>query len=377
MGFSFNIYYMPINYAAKYNPSQTPITGCTQVGNIAVSTNMSITNLSGFSGGIDDTNGYIIVSDTVNAGLVGRSTGNRTGTVSVSSVPTYWRSSLKTDDSFVFLSNKLPARRYQTAFTTATDAKTWLNSNGYYTSYSSVSTLGTLANPAISAQAIYNSGQTTSGWYYIQTSNMASAKQIYCNMTDQGGGWMLMTYNPDCTVNTGNPYPNQWLGGTGSLTSKVSIDSRQIWYHNGTAQCNQVMKMASTTASLVPLLNNVTIANKVVYSNPNNLRLSATFSTTLANNTPMTGTWSGIKGHTLMSTDLAVNAPGDWIYAVNTWWTVCGPSTQLSADGRSGNAQGTGAWTNISGNSIYGISDVSAITSSLRTDIKTYAVYIK
>jgi hypothetical protein len=136
MGFLFNIYYMAINYAAKYNPSQTVITGCTQVGNIAVSTNMSITNLSGFSGGVEDANGYIIISDTVNAGLVGRSTANKVGVVaSTPSVPTYWRSLLKTDVSFLTLSNKLPARKYQTAFTTATDAKTWLNSNGYYTSW--------------------------------------------------------------------------------------------------------------------------------------------------------------------------------------------------------------------------------------------------
>jgi hypothetical protein len=136
MGFLFNIYYMAINYAAKYNPSQTVITGCTQVGNIAVSTNMSITNLSGFSGGVEDANGYIIISDTVNAGLVGRSTANKVGVVaSTPSVPTYWRSLLKTDVSFLTLSNKLPARKYQTAFTTGTDAKTWLNSNGYWTSW--------------------------------------------------------------------------------------------------------------------------------------------------------------------------------------------------------------------------------------------------
>ena len=242
----------------------------------------------------------------------------------------------------------------------------------------SSSTLGTLGNPAVSAQAIYNSGQTTDGWYYIQTSNMGSPRQIYCNMTDQGGGWMLMSYSPNNTIAPlGIPYPNQWLGGTGSLSSKVSIDAREVWYHDGLAQCSQVMKIASTTASLVPLVSNVQIANKVVYSNPNNLRLSATFSTTLNNNTPMTGTWSGIKGHTSMNTSLAVNAPGDWIYNVNNFWTVCGPSTQLSADGRSGNAQGSGSWTNISNNNIYGMKDVAATANSLRSDIKTYAVYIK
>ena len=375
---------MAINYAAKYNPSQTPITGCTQSGNIAVSTNMSITNLSGFVGGVDDTNGHIIVSDTVNAGLVGRSTKNRGGVVSSTpSVPTYWRSSLNTEASFLTLSNRLPARRYQTTFTTGTEAKTWLNSNGYWTSYSITSTLGTLANPAVSAQVIYNSGQTTDGWYYIQTSNMTAPRQIYCNMTDQGGGWMLMTYNPNVNTSTGTPYPNQWLGGTGSFASTISIDTRQVWYHNGTAQCTQVMKMAtSATASLTPLLTNMQIANKVVYTNPNNLNLTATFSSVSAvftTNTPMSGTWSGIKGHTLMNTNLNVNAPGDWVYATSgAWWTVCGPSTAYpDAQGRSGNAQGSGSWTNNGNNNIYGMADVSTTTTSQRSDIKTYAVYIK
>jgi hypothetical protein len=291
----------------------------------------------------------------------------------------FWRSSTQSDATFISLSQYISNRHGSPqTFSGATQAVSWLNSNGYWTSYAVSSTLGTLANPAVSAQAIYNSGQTTSGWYYIQTSNMTSAKQIYCNMTDEGGGWMLMSYSPNnIAAPLGIPYPNQWLGGTGSLTSRVSIDAREVWYHNGLAQCSQVMKMASTTASLVPLLNNVVIANRVVYSNPNNLRLSATFSTTLNNNTPMTGTWSGIKGHTLMNTSLAVNAPGDWIYSVNTWWTVCGPSTQLLSDGRSGNAQGSGSWTNISNGVIYGMADVNTITTSSRSDIKTYAVYIK
>jgi hypothetical protein len=80
-----------------------------------------------------------------------------------------------------------------------------------------------------------------------------------------------------------------------------------------------------------------------------------------------------------MTTNLNVNAPGDWVYAVSgTWWTVCGPSTAYpDAQGRSGNAQGSGSWTNNSNNSIYGMADVTATTTSQRNDIKTYAVYIK
>ncbi len=361
---------MPTSRAFAYNPSFTAPTGASQFGHLSVQGTGWTSSAGGLTwfNGPDEDPGYII-GYTANPP---RTAGSGSMIISATSVG-FMRTPTKNDSSFLSLTNVITGQN----FLTASVASSWLLSNGYYTSYATSSTLGTSENPAVSAQAIYDSGQTTSGWYYIKTSGMSSAKQIYCNMTDQGGGWMLMTYNPNVTVTPGNPYPNQWLGGTGSLTSKLSIDARQIWYHNGTAQCSQVMKMASTTASLVPLLTNVAIANKVVYSNPNNLRLSATFSTTLANNTPMTGTWSGIKGHTLMSTSLAVNAPGDWIYSVNIWWTVCGPSTQLSADGRSGNAQGSGSWTRVDNNNIYGMADVAATTSSLRTDIKTYAVYIK
>jgi len=136
--------------------------------------------------------------------------------------------------------------------------------------------------------------------------------------------------------------------------------------------------MASTTVSQTPLLANMDIANKVVYTNPENLLLSTVSNyPAFVNDTPMTGTWSPLKGHTLMTSSLSVNAPGDWIYNPGSWWTVCGPSTQLLATGRSGNAQGTGSWTNPATNQVYGIKDVSTTTNSARTDVKSYAVYIK
>ena len=355
-----------------YN-SGAPVSGASQSGNLAISNDSRGGGSVQWFNGPNEDLGYVIgYPDTSGSRKV------RGVTISGGAVG-FMRTSNKTDAEFLSIANVLTNQ----GFVTASVAANWLNTNGYYTSYSVSSDLGTIGNPAVSAQAIYNSGQTTNGWYYIKTSNMASARQIYCNMTDQGGGWMLMTYNPDATaVPLGTPYPNQWLGGTGSFASKVSIDTRQVWYHNGTAQCTQVMKLASTTASLVPLVTNAQIANKVVYTNPNNLQLTATFSyisAVLVNNTPMSGTWSGIKGHTLMTTNLNVNAPGDWVYATSgQWWTVCGPSTAYpDAQGRSGNAQGSGSWTNNGSNLIYGMADVSANASSNRGDIKTYAVYIK
>lgn len=248
---------------------------------------------------------------------------------------------------------------------------------------SGASGLGTQSDPGISAQAIYNAGQTTSGWYYIKTSAMATARQVYCNMTDESGGWMLIAYTPGFVgttvsgITAGLGYPNTWENGEGTL-NKLRASTMDLWYHNGSAQCTSVLKMASTTTSQTPLLANMVIANKVVYDNPGNLSLSTVSNyPAFVNNTPMTGTWSPVKGHTTMNTSLSVNAPGDWIYQASVWWTVCGPSTELQAQGRSGNAQGTGSWTNPSSNALYGMANVATNANSLRSDVNSYAVYIR
>lgn len=246
-----------------------------------------------------------------------------------------------------------------------------------------LNTKGTAENPGTSAQDIYDSGQTTSDWYYIQTSTMGSARQVYCNMDDEGGGWMLIGYTPSFNNTNGGlglglMYPNYWENGEGTF-NRMRVLASDLWYHNGSAQCDSVLKMATTTYNQEPLLANMDIANKVVYTNPDNLQIIETSSTTwtITNNTPMTGTWSPVKGHTLMNTDLTVNAPGDWIYNSNSWWTVCGPSDDLNATGRSGNAHGTGSWTNPGSNQLYGMSNVAATTNSNRIDVQTYAVYVK
>lgn len=238
-------------------------------------------------------------------------------------------------------------------------------------------TRGTVSNPGVSAQEIYDAGNTTTGWYYIQTSSMETAKQVYCNMDDQSGGWMLISYNPTgITLTPGMIYPNVWTAGEGTL-NKMAVNAMDLWYNSGTAQCDRVMKMASTSVDQTPLLDNMSIANYVVYDNPENLDLSAVNPTVITNNTPMTGVWYNITGHTAMTSPLAVNSPGDWVYQAGVWWSVCGPSTQLSTDGRSGNAQGTGSWTNHSTNNYYGMADVAVGINSQRTDIQTYAFYIK
>ena len=242
-------------------------------------------------------------------------------------------------------------------------------------------TLGTLSNPAISATQLYNSGVRTNGWYWIKTGMMTSSVQVYCNQTDNGGGWMLISYNPSGSTQLGYPYPN---ADSGSLENPSFIkhyrNAENLWYStSGSAQCNSVMRMAST-ASVQPLLSNCSIAHSVTYTNPNVLDISTTTSPNTLKLAPaLTGSWSSVKGYTSMTGSLPVAAPCDWLYDTTSWWTVAGPTNAYpdAPYGRSGNAAGTGGWTNRTTNTIYGLANVSTLTNSATSNFNTLAVYIK
>jgi alpha-tubulin suppressor-like RCC1 family protein len=115
-----------------------PITGFENIGNIAVDvTGNGNTTLGNFVSGIPvqyDSSGYVIISDTTTAGLVDRTTGNNTGTASANT-PTFWVSNAKDDPSFLNLTNRLPQRYNLSPFIDTPSAKSWLNDNGYWTSY--------------------------------------------------------------------------------------------------------------------------------------------------------------------------------------------------------------------------------------------------
>lgn len=242
------------------------------------------------------------------------------------------------------------------------------------------STLGTISNPAVSATQLYNAGITTSGWYYIQTGTMTSSVQVYCNQTDNGGGWMLVSYNPSGSTQLGYMYPNSFSGSVVNSFTRHIADTEKLWYSaTGSAQCTSVMRMAST-ASVGPHLTSCSIAHSVTYTNPNALDLAAGTGTfTLKLSAPLTGSWSPIKGYTLMTGSLPVAAPCDWLYDTANWWTVVGPTSAYpdAPYGRSGNAQGTGGWTNRLTNQVYGLANVATNGNGLISNFNTLAVYIK
>lgn len=236
------------------------------------------------------------------------------------------------------------------------------------------------SNPALNGIEIRDQGQGT-GWYWIQTSTMSSAKPVYVNNTDDGGGWMLVCYTSPNNP-AGTPFPNTFNTSSipSSFTSFYSIaytaDRFALWYHNGSVQCSSTMRMGSTTVSLVPLLANCSIGRRVVYSNPSNL-VQINPSTLNTTGTKLSGTWTPLKGYTSMTSSVAIDAPCDWMYSAGGYWTDCGPSNDLTTLGRSGNGQGTGSWTSSQNNSLYGLTDVAYTGSSNRSDLQTFAQYIR
>jgi hypothetical protein len=115
------------------------LNGFTNIGNIAIDTNPGAGDYTAaeFVGGIDetyDTTSYIIISDTTTALLDTRSTGGNTG-VALPKQPTFFASKQKTEESFLRMVNRLPARVNQPKFTEGSKAKKWLNDNGYWTTF--------------------------------------------------------------------------------------------------------------------------------------------------------------------------------------------------------------------------------------------------
>ena len=144
-----------------YNPSLNPIPGTEQVGELAIGITSQDYSLQ--PGGVrfwatpDLDLGYVIAH--VNP------SGNQPNPVSI--FPTYvgfWRSDSLTESSFIELAEDVSVwdGNPQT-FTNGLDAKTWLNNNGYWTSYSNVVTNGLTLQLDASNPASYSGSGNV--WY--------------------------------------------------------------------------------------------------------------------------------------------------------------------------------------------------------------------
>lgn len=181
-----------------YNPGSS-ISGTDKFGNLSVGA--STQNYNGNYGGVrwyngpEETSGYIIAYAREN-----------------SQTPGFRRSAAKTDQSFLSLVNSLPDRNGQTPFANGASAKTWLNANGYWTSWVSSGPLSLASLDASNASSYSGTGNT---WFDLTTNNndgtlQANSGTITYTTTvggefDLNGGTntrILFTDNADLSLST-------------------------------------------------------------------------------------------------------------------------------------------------------------------------------
>jgi hypothetical protein len=143
---------MPTSRLFAYNTGSL-ISGTTQVGSIAISESPSLNYSQGVGGvrwwnGPNEDLGYVITHTTPSGTQPNRD-----------NVPAYigfWRSPLKTENSLITFTNNL----FGTSHTTGDQCKTWLNANGYWTSWGG-SSFDSDAQAFITAAGITDNTQQT------------------------------------------------------------------------------------------------------------------------------------------------------------------------------------------------------------------------
>jgi hypothetical protein len=93
---------------------------------------------------------------------------------------------------------------------------------------------GSSSRAAPSARYIKElTGTSTDGFYWIKTPDMSSAQQVFCDMNNEGGGWMLMFINQGGNINmtqTGTFYDNlNSSSHTSSLSPRRYNGSTYAW----------------------------------------------------------------------------------------------------------------------------------------------------
>ena len=202
---------MPTYNTFAYNTGSV-ISGTEQVGSIAIGTPSAGFAATGktWRRGPDEDLGYVIAYTTTGT----RTAGGGTEIISVTDIG-YKRSAAKTDASFITLANGVGS----TSFASGSAAKTWLNANGYWTSF-----------------LPYTAGlyKTTYSGYFADNVN------FFATATPQAFGTnpatsVQTTVISEASSNDGTNFSCQWLGYFKPTTSETytfftsSDDASYVW----------------------------------------------------------------------------------------------------------------------------------------------------
>jgi hypothetical protein len=202
---------MPTVRPFAYNPSQTLIDGTIQIGDLAVGT-----PTSGFTGppqwwnGPDEDLGYVI-AESVSGGT------QPTNIPGVTASVGFYRSTGLTESSFIQIAQVVSVNQ---TFATGDAATTWLNANGYWTSWVLTYTAG-----------LYKT--TYSGYFNDNVSFFATATPASVGGNPATSVQTTSIFEP--AQNDGENFSCQWLGYFKPTTSETytfftsSDDASYVW----------------------------------------------------------------------------------------------------------------------------------------------------
>jgi hypothetical protein len=223
------------------------IAGTEQVGSIAIGTPTAGFAATGKTWrlGPDEDLGYIIAYTTTGQ----RTAGGGTEIISGTDIG-YKRSIAKTDNSFITLANGVGA----SSFASASAAKTWLNANGYWTSWVSagVSFVGSFVQgqaPTTTVETAWNTFRAaltgTYTTFTISSTNGSSVTATHAsNVQTLANALRNATNNTSVTING-----VVWRVGTGCGTPKIGGVAVEF---SNIGSCT-----ASSTVALRPMINNL------------------------------------------------------------------------------------------------------------------------
>ena len=230
---------MPTARPFAYNTG-SPISGTQQVGNLSIGFPITGFTTSGMKwwNGPDEDLGYVIAHPTPS--------GTQPNQFSIPDYLGFWRSDSLTEISFINLTNGL----FNQSFTGGTEAKNWLNTNGYWTSYVDTWSYNNSVNLSWPSNTVgytlYNGGVTSIDDGYtnnpilsldnFEMDNQGPTNQIYVSTNGYitfGSGSSAIIQSPQQQSSPaavcGNPSDN-WLQSGLVMTDG---DTQNIYYMTG------------------------------------------------------------------------------------------------------------------------------------------------